>query len=83
MEFFLSLFIGIVLFVWLFRLLFPILMPFVLRWLVKRMNGRTNFVHHFGGRGFAQQEPEVPIENEKIVGNDIGEYVDFEEVDKK
>lgn len=83
MEFILSLFIGIVLFVWLFRLLFPLILPWLLKGLVKRMQGRTNFVHSFGERGFKQPNPEPPSEPEKIVGDDVGEYVDFEEVDKR
>lgn len=59
-------------------------MPFVLRWVVKRLHGKANFVSNFGMHGFhAQKEEEQPVEQEKIVGDDVGEYVDFEEIDKK
>lgn len=86
MEFILSWFIGIILFVWLMRLLLPLLMPLVLRWIVKRLHGKATFMSNFGAQNFRpeqEEEQQKPAESEKIVGDDIGEYVDFEEIDKK
>lgn len=84
MEFLLSLLVGAILLVWLFRLLLPLVLPWIVKRLMKKFTGGASFFTH-AGPGMHSHEPEPPQahEPEKIVGDDVGEYVDFEEVDKK
>lgn len=85
MELIISWFIGIVLFVWLLRLLIPLIMPLVLRWVIKRMSGRAHFMSNFGMQEEqpTQETEQKSTESDKMVGDDVGEYVDFEEIKKK
>lgn len=84
MELFLSLLLGMIVLVWIFRLLLPWILPWILKRLMKRFAGGATFFTHAGpGMHSEDPEPQQAQEPEKIVGDDVGEYVDFEEVDKK
>lgn len=83
-----ELLLTIVLFLWLFFWLLKRILPWLLvRWVQRRSSpssGRTAA----GRRGARSQEGEVFVSGEgrpgdKVIGKDMGEYVDFDEVPER
>ena len=65
--------------------LLRLLSPFILKWYVKRMQKRFGFTDQ--GQQYNKKEGEVSInkatsanKKKKTVAKDVGDYIDFEEV---
>jgi hypothetical protein len=82
MEMFLTIIIIFVLFVWLMGKFFPLILQWYVKRKIKKMGG-ANYGYGVDPKQAKKKEGEVTVtgaqNKEKVIKDDVGEYIDFEE----